>query len=455
LLCRTERNAPDVLLLYDSYYPAYSGECKQGHAVVELIAAYGEPDSFVTRTGFPEILADVLTTAASEGIPISIPELYAALLQRFQDIADKIKGKSISDLSKRFSKLGSRDEPAYSLSQQPLPVHAPFGRDVTPRSIMLAPLRNKKSTFASGIPAATSTRVLLAVHIEESRYDEGAFKEWILRAPAAAKRIFISAVKPSYSTLLLVEMPVEVWTALEPSPALSFVGFLREDGGHGSRSRMDTIESSAIPWSFGGEPAVVTSQLSSRAFETWPRGSKERDERGLDDVFGEIDDQVRTALRHSTSEDGQGNAKITPEAVLKLVFDALERKYGREPFGNAEQVSAFLFQNLHYVQHDARMITVHSTQLLIIEYVSAKAFALNPLTPPFVRRRFAPLFAWLDEEKDLPEDAMSFVSGSQVFGYETASQSRMPSIFSMSASRYSTSTYGITSADVSVPVKLL
>jgi hypothetical protein len=62
----------------------------------------------------------------------------------------------------------------------------------------------------------------------EDEFNEGEFRDWLCSAPAAAKGIKILGVLPSCSTMLLIQVPVEVWDMLPPSPAITFIGWVRD-----------------------------------------------------------------------------------------------------------------------------------------------------------------------------------------------------------------------------------
>lgn len=69
-------------------------------------------------------------------------------------------------------------------------------------------------------------QVLLSIRLEQDSLDIPAWKDWIRSTPAEGKDIKIEGFYGSFSTLLLVQMPVALWNLLKPGPAYSLVGYV-------------------------------------------------------------------------------------------------------------------------------------------------------------------------------------------------------------------------------------
>jgi hypothetical protein len=69
--------------------------------------------------------------------------------------------------------------------------------------------------------------VLISVALEENQILDGeAYSQWLSAFPALAKFAKVQSVFQSYSTLLLVSLPVMVWDLLPENTACSFVGYI-------------------------------------------------------------------------------------------------------------------------------------------------------------------------------------------------------------------------------------
>jgi hypothetical protein len=70
------------------------------------------------------------------------------------------------------------------------------------------------------------TQVVISIQVDEGQilnsYD---MQEWIRDVPILAETVQIHAVVKSYSTLVIMSIPVAVWNLLPDDPAVTFVGF--------------------------------------------------------------------------------------------------------------------------------------------------------------------------------------------------------------------------------------
>ncbi len=73
-------------------------------------------------------------------------------------------------------------------------------------------------------------QVLLAIRLDKHELDLDAWKECLLRQiPTEAKDIKIEGIFSSFSTLLLLRLPVAVWDLLSGNLAYSFIGFVTSE----------------------------------------------------------------------------------------------------------------------------------------------------------------------------------------------------------------------------------
>jgi hypothetical protein len=86
---------------------------------------------------------------------------------------------------------------------------------------------NAQSPAGSTSPELKETQmhVLLRVSLKENKFDLEVLKDWIMDAPDLAEQIKVICTMPSFSTLIILRVPVEVWDMLPANPAMSFIGF--------------------------------------------------------------------------------------------------------------------------------------------------------------------------------------------------------------------------------------
>ncbi|KAH7370074.1 hypothetical protein BKA65DRAFT_487637 [Rhexocercosporidium sp. MPI-PUGE-AT-0058] len=247
----------DVLLLYDCCNSAATAESSstQPHkGVTEVIAACGY-ETIAPEVGehsFSNALSEVLA-ASSKGRPFSVAELHTKILTRLKcwtpSFVKDDKGKRKEDQEGRLLfERQPRRTPIYSIICETEPR----------RSIIMAPLESfasKTDTSSSHINNLTAgpsssrspsvpndharkrkrpvdesieyPQVLLAIRLEKHDLDIEAWKECLLRQlPPEAKEIKIEGIYGSFSTLLLLRLPLEVWDLLPENRAYSFVGFV-------------------------------------------------------------------------------------------------------------------------------------------------------------------------------------------------------------------------------------
>jgi hypothetical protein len=83
--------------------------------------------------------------------------------------------------------------------------------------------------------SSNTTNVLLSIRLEKDYFEDEMseniriWREWIRNIPPEAKGIKIEAIYDSFSTLVLLTMPIALWDLLPNNSAYSFVGFTTSD----------------------------------------------------------------------------------------------------------------------------------------------------------------------------------------------------------------------------------
>jgi len=297
-LCQVDESSPDVLLLYDSCHPANGqGSVESGRAVIELLAATGfesiAPE--VGRDSFTNCLIQELSIAARKAKGISIPELHRRQICRIQSGQQEsvVMGR---DSEGRMRVRTNGTNAIFERSVRRTPVHCQLSLNDRPRAIVLSPLpdpreRTKQEFLDLGCsvksdnPGEKESResselhALLRVSLVEDEFNETEFKDWLCGAPAAAKGIRILGVLPSCSTLLLIDVPIEVWDMLPPSPAISFIAFIRahagDEGVLSSTSPARQYPTTSVEYTMP-MPEGTAAELEALATMAMERGELER-----------------------------------------------------------------------------------------------------------------------------------------------------------------------------------
>lgn len=253
------------MLLYDCCNAAATtaSSSYRGHkGVTEVIAACGY-ESIAPEVGkhsFSNALTETLA-AASKGQPISVAELHARVLSRLKCWTPSF----VKDKEGRFT----QDEAGrlkHEIQPRRTPIYGILCETEPRRSIALGPLKIKypqsngcelpssSTPLANGSietrPSTTQPdggsnarkrkrpvrdepeypQILLAIRLDKHELDLSAWKECLLRQlPSEAKDIKIEGIYGSFSTLLLLRVPVIVWNLLPQNPAYTFVGFITSD----------------------------------------------------------------------------------------------------------------------------------------------------------------------------------------------------------------------------------
>jgi hypothetical protein len=252
--------------LYDCCHSAAitTTGCYQGNGgVKEVIAACGyetiAPE--VDQHSFTNALIEILALA-SKGTPFSVGELHSRILSR-------LKCWTASLLYDEHGKILETPDGNLAHERQPrrTPIYSILCESKPRRSIVLAPLipiQQASKIVPQAVPSSTSPnaspqpdteaktaplkrsnkrkravqelskepkwpQIVLSVRLEEAELEISTWQEWIRSLPAEAKDIKIEGMYKSFSTLLLIRMPVSVWNLLPDNRTYSLVGYVTSE----------------------------------------------------------------------------------------------------------------------------------------------------------------------------------------------------------------------------------
>jgi hypothetical protein len=85
----------------------------------------------------------------------------------------------------------------------------------------------KSCTEASPLGCLKVPHVLISVAlVEDQTYDTQACTEWLQSFPMLARYVNVQGIYKSYSTLLIVSVPVIIWDLIPSNPAIGFVSYV-------------------------------------------------------------------------------------------------------------------------------------------------------------------------------------------------------------------------------------
>ncbi|KAH7369692.1 hypothetical protein BKA65DRAFT_470949 [Rhexocercosporidium sp. MPI-PUGE-AT-0058] len=239
-----EEATSDVLLLYDCCYASHPAVNSAGQGVTEVIAACGfEVEApAVGPHSFTNALIQELEESFN-GAPFYAAELHSKILGSLKNWKPNLLRDSHGNVW-----IDENGRPKYECHKRRTPVHCLLTTERPNRTIMLAPLRSTSSprdeiqtrdaaeTFGINILGPNTyprelqnppqfPEVLISVRLEDDYLadDDDSENE---RRQQPWREVKIHGAYRSYSTLLLLSMPVALWNILPAHAAYSFIGFV-------------------------------------------------------------------------------------------------------------------------------------------------------------------------------------------------------------------------------------
>ena len=280
-----EQATSDVLILLDCCAAA-TASAELGSGVTEVIAACGFETSApgVCEHSFTRGLIEELRYCCKR-TPLSAAMLHMKVLSRMKYWKPKANE----------AKAG---EPTF-YERRKTPVHTILTNEGKPRSIVLSPIESisflspeisaslghspssdsssqdvemedsSNDSATTSNPSSVSSRgnsaepsdpmVLIAVALEEDQpLQLDTWVEWLRDIPAIAKYARVEGIYESYSTLMLLSLPVNIWDLIPNNPAVSFIGFVKsQDLLKPQSSESSTAQAAKSAPSSASPPTVI------------------------------------------------------------------------------------------------------------------------------------------------------------------------------------------------------
>ena len=236
----------DVLFLFDCCHPIHAQSGLKTRGIKEVLAAGGFETvaAEVGNDSFSRFLIDQLARASSDWLSVSASELHGRMLTSLADYTSKLVRDQAGQIA-----LDANNRPRFERARRRTPVHYFMSHEH--ESIILAPLRlaavagrtdpvppvnNGDShpmaqEIGEGIinlqPRETHPQVILSVRLDSSETLNAApWLDWLKKAPPEAKDIKVEGWFGSFSTLVLLNVPLSIWHMLPDNPAISFIDYV-------------------------------------------------------------------------------------------------------------------------------------------------------------------------------------------------------------------------------------
>ncbi|OIW34642.1 hypothetical protein CONLIGDRAFT_665362 [Coniochaeta ligniaria NRRL 30616] len=414
-LCEVDDASPDILFLYDTCHSANGhGSIESSRSAIALLAACGF-ESVAAEIGhhsFTYALIQELSEAARQQKAISVPQLHSSMLTRLHlQRQDVLLQERDGNMCIRTTNNGI---PLFESPVWRTPIYIQLSQNTRPRPIMLAPLPGRSTSpndpdfiVLNARPASTDTyarpkkarmHVLLRGSLAEDSFNIEEFKDWICEAPEPAKEIKIIHTLPSCSTLILLEMPVELWDMLPASPAISFVGFVTVDESETSPgSTPDNIK----PVSGDSTQESIATNTITTSFLPGPSHKPKKgvtfdstsdDEKSIIAILDCVDSILPALFQEIRQRTVQSDA--LPEVwIAKHVADKLEQ-----------------FAKLPTCAFDLETVVLQKNATLVKNYIGARHLLEhdNPLLN--LTWRLNPLFSWRNDDAEVPDDQATILT---------------------------------------------
>jgi hypothetical protein len=280
----------DVILLCDCCHstaiPTTDSPQRKNNKVMEAITACGY-EAIAAEVGdhsFTKALTHTLALA-SKGLPFTISELHARVVSKLKCYAPELqKGEDGNYVDTADNRLlferQPRRTPIFTVVCRAHParsiVIAPLGKVYFSPDSSEVPIQHQQNSSA-GLPQVamdiddlgegSSNKpsnkrppkkrkrdlkenkypfILISARLEKL-YDKAAWIEWVRNAPDDVSDIHVEGAYQSFSTLLILRIPVAVWNLLPDNLAYSFIGYATSGNYAISQLRDCTAPASSSP----------------------------------------------------------------------------------------------------------------------------------------------------------------------------------------------------------------
>ena len=239
-----EQAESDVLLLLDCCAAGSAMSDCTGPGTKEMLVACGFETwtPGVGRHSFTTSLIEELKTLRHRG-PFTVSVLHAAVTRN-------IKAKSDQRLINGM-KPGTKSPLHYTLTTERwkrsielVPLHEDIDKSSdAPKSHVCPPAATVDDDRMTGLECDTSAlrefvpdplfkypKVLLSVALEDKQWlHQDSWISWLQSMPALVRYATLQGEFDSFSSVLLISVPIPIWNLMEDNPAIHFVAFIKSN----------------------------------------------------------------------------------------------------------------------------------------------------------------------------------------------------------------------------------
>ncbi|PVH79813.1 hypothetical protein DL98DRAFT_515886 [Cadophora sp. DSE1049] len=189
------------------------------NALIEVLEEWIDRKSFSAAMLHSEVLSVLKATRPKKRLEISKTPIYIVTTSNPKTCSIEICKRSQGSMSQSYAEYElSTSGQASTQASIPEPMEAEDKFDL---SSLVATLPD--NTFA--LP-----HIIMSVALDtDQMLDVNAFEQWMKDFPALARYAKIQGIYQSYSTLVLLSVPVVVWNLLPENSACNFVGYTKSD----------------------------------------------------------------------------------------------------------------------------------------------------------------------------------------------------------------------------------
>ncbi|KAL5319401.1 hypothetical protein ACEPPN_012453 [Leptodophora sp. 'Broadleaf-Isolate-01'] len=190
------------------------------NALIEVLEEWIERKSFSAAMLHSEVLSVLKATRPKKRLEISKTPIYIVTTSNPKTRSIEIARRNQSSMSQSF------EETEISATAQGTGLTTDASESVAPDD------KFDLSSLVATLPDNTFMlpHIIMSVALEtDQKLDFNAFERWMKEFPALARYAKIQGIYQSYSTLVLLSVPVVVWNLLPENSACNFVGYTTSD----------------------------------------------------------------------------------------------------------------------------------------------------------------------------------------------------------------------------------
>lgn len=192
------------------------------NALIEVLEDWIERKSFSAAMLHSEVLSVLKATRPKKKLEISKTPIYIVTTSNPKTCSIEICRRNQPGIGRPYLQSETSSTPSLRMTVE-MPTDELPGTDYNKFDL---------SSLVATLPDNTFSQphVLMSIALEtDQTLDLNVFEQWMKEFPALAKYAKIQGLYQSYSTLVLLSVPVVLWNLLPENPACNFIGYTKSD----------------------------------------------------------------------------------------------------------------------------------------------------------------------------------------------------------------------------------